>query len=125
VEIFTSQGAPPVSTTPVANLPQVSIHQWQIAAGINDTGGKFVTGINDTGGKFCPQFPLCCSHSKTCLYLMDGRGVLWFDKSSQLTGFLIRVLVIFSPAAPTTKILKNKNKIKCLVNMFGSHCTVQ
>jgi hypothetical protein len=56
---------------------------------------------------------------------MDGRVVLWFDKSSQLTGFLICVLVIFSPAAPTTKILKNKNKIKCLVNMFGSHCTVQ
>jgi hypothetical protein len=26
--------------------------QWQIAAGINDTGGKFATGINDTGGKF-------------------------------------------------------------------------
>jgi hypothetical protein len=39
----------------VANLPPVSI-----AAGINDTGGKFATGINDTGGKFCQQFPLCC-----------------------------------------------------------------
>ena len=34
-EIFASQGAPPVSTTLVANLPLVS------AAGINDTGGKF------------------------------------------------------------------------------------
>jgi hypothetical protein len=41
-EIFASQGAPPVSTTAVAN-----------ATGINDTGGKFATGINDTGGKFC------------------------------------------------------------------------
>ncbi len=30
-EIFASQGAPPVSTTPVTNLPQV----------INNTGGKF------------------------------------------------------------------------------------
>jgi hypothetical protein len=28
-------------------------HRRQIAAGINDTGGKFATGINDTGGKFC------------------------------------------------------------------------
>jgi hypothetical protein len=27
-------------------------HRWQIAAGINDTGGKFSTGINNTGGKF-------------------------------------------------------------------------
>jgi hypothetical protein len=24
-------------------------HRYQIAAGINDTGGKFATGINDTG----------------------------------------------------------------------------
>ncbi len=37
-------------------------HWWQIAAGINDTGGKFYTGINDTGGKFFHQFPLCCWH---------------------------------------------------------------
>ncbi len=36
--------------------------QWQIAAGINNTGGKFASGINDTGGKFCHQFPLCCWH---------------------------------------------------------------
>jgi hypothetical protein len=28
----------------------------KIAAGIDDTGGKFATGINDTGGKFCHQF---------------------------------------------------------------------
>jgi hypothetical protein len=24
---------------------------WQIATGINDTGGKFTTGVIDTGGK--------------------------------------------------------------------------
>jgi hypothetical protein len=35
-------------------------HRWQIAAGINDTGGKFAIGINDTGSKFFHQFPLCC-----------------------------------------------------------------
>ncbi len=50
-EIFASQGAPPVSLTPVANLPPVST-----------TPAAFATGINDTGGKFCHQFPLCCWH---------------------------------------------------------------
>jgi hypothetical protein len=65
-EIFASQGAPPVSTKLVANLPPVSTtpaanlatifasvvdtgsnlppgcqqHRWQIATGINNTGGK-------------------------------------------------------------------------------------
>ncbi len=37
-------------------------HRWQIATGINDTGGKFATSINDTGGKFCHHFRLCCWH---------------------------------------------------------------
>ncbi len=55
---------PPVSVVlliPVANLPPVSTipyrrqigrrcqrHRWQIATGINDTGGKFATGVADT-----------------------------------------------------------------------------
>jgi hypothetical protein len=39
MEIFASQGKPPESTSPVANLPP----------GVNDTGGKFATGVNDTG----------------------------------------------------------------------------
>jgi hypothetical protein len=51
VEIFASQGAPPVSTTPVANFATSF-------AGVVDTGGKvstipaekFATGVNDTGG---------------------------------------------------------------------------
>ncbi len=37
-EIFTSQGAPLVSTTPVANFATCT-------AGVVDTGGKFVTSI--------------------------------------------------------------------------------
>ncbi len=42
---------------------QVKVHhRWQIAAGINDTDGKYATGINNTGGKFCHQFRLCCWH---------------------------------------------------------------
>jgi hypothetical protein len=75
-EIFASQGAPPVSTTPVANLPPVSTTPaaklppvsttpvanlpWvsatpvanfsTIFASVVDTGGKFATGVNDTGG---------------------------------------------------------------------------
>jgi hypothetical protein len=44
-EIFASQGAPPVSATPVAKFSN-------IFASVVDTGGKFATGINDTGGKF-------------------------------------------------------------------------
>jgi hypothetical protein len=44
-EIFVIQGAPPVSTTPVANFSTSF-------ASVFDTGGKFVTGVNDTGGKF-------------------------------------------------------------------------
>jgi hypothetical protein len=46
-EIFTSQGAPPVSTTPAANFPTSF-------ASVVDTGGKFATGVNDTGGKLPP-----------------------------------------------------------------------
>jgi hypothetical protein len=51
-EIFAIQGAPPVSTTPVANVDTGG----KIATGINDTCGKFATGINDTSGKFLYQF---------------------------------------------------------------------
>jgi hypothetical protein len=55
-EIFASQGAPPVSTTPVANLPPASVtpvaNFSTISASVVDTGGKFATGVNDTGGKF-------------------------------------------------------------------------
>jgi hypothetical protein len=40
--ICTSQGAPLVSRTSMANLPR----------GVNHTGGKFSTNINYTGGKF-------------------------------------------------------------------------
>ena len=76
-EIFASQGAPPVSTTPVANLPPVSTtpaaklppvsttpvanlppvsatpvaNFSTIFASVVDTGGKFAAGVNDTGGK--------------------------------------------------------------------------
>ncbi len=56
-----SQGAPPVSTTPVANLPPVSTtpatklppvltipvaNFYTIFASVVDTGGKFATGVN-------------------------------------------------------------------------------
>jgi hypothetical protein len=55
VEIFASQGAPPVSTTPVANFatisPRVVDTGGKFATGVNDTGGKFAAGVNDTGGK--------------------------------------------------------------------------
>jgi hypothetical protein len=41
---FVSQGAPPVSATPVANIST-------IFASVVDTGGKFATGVNDAGAK--------------------------------------------------------------------------
>ena len=44
-KIFASQGAPPVSTTPVANFATSS-------AGVDDAGGKFATGVNDASSKF-------------------------------------------------------------------------
>ena len=68
-EIFASQGAPPVSTTPVENLPPVSTtpaaklppvsttpvaNFFPIFACVVDTGGKFATGVNDTSGKLPP-----------------------------------------------------------------------
>jgi hypothetical protein len=49
-EIFASQGAPPVSTTPVAILPPV------LLVLLIYTGGKFATGVNDTGGKQWDQY---------------------------------------------------------------------
>jgi hypothetical protein len=50
-----------VSTTPAAKLPRqichrCQRHRWQIATGINDTGGKFATGVKDTGGKQWEQY---------------------------------------------------------------------
>ncbi len=45
---------PPVSLTPVANLPPVSTTQGELeakfAAGVVDSGGKFAAGVVDTGG---------------------------------------------------------------------------
>jgi hypothetical protein len=68
-DIFASQGAPPVSTTPasklppvsttpVANLPPVSAtpvaNFSTISVSVVDTGGKFATGVNAAGGKLPP-----------------------------------------------------------------------
>ncbi len=57
-EIFASKDAPPVSTTPVANLPPVSMTPAANFAtsfpSVVDTGGKFAAGINDTDGNLPP-----------------------------------------------------------------------
>jgi hypothetical protein len=54
-EIFASQGAPPVSTKLVANLPPISTtlatYFTTSFASVVDTSGKFALGVNDTGGK--------------------------------------------------------------------------
>jgi hypothetical protein len=44
-EIFVSQGAPTVPTTPASNFATSF-------ASVDDTGGKFAAGVNDTGGNF-------------------------------------------------------------------------
>ncbi len=51
-EIFASQGAQPVSTTPAANFASVVDTGGKFATGVNDTGVNFVAGVNDTSGKF-------------------------------------------------------------------------
>ncbi len=57
-EIFASQGAPPVSTTPVANFSTIFASVvdtgGKFASSVNDAGGKFATGVNDAGGKLPP-----------------------------------------------------------------------
>jgi hypothetical protein len=53
-EIFASQGAPPVSMTPVANFSN-------IFASVVDTGGKFAAGVVDTGGKQWQQYQVADS----------------------------------------------------------------
>jgi hypothetical protein len=57
-EIFASQGAPPVSTTPVANFStvfaKVVVTGGKFASGVNNTGGKFVTSVNNASGKLPP-----------------------------------------------------------------------
>jgi hypothetical protein len=64
-KIFASQGAPPASTTLVADLPPVSmtpaaklllVNFSTNFASVVDTGGKFATSVNDAGGKL-PQLP--------------------------------------------------------------------
>jgi hypothetical protein len=48
-EIFTSQGAPPVSTTLMANFS--TSFSSVVETGVNKSGGKFATGVNNPGGK--------------------------------------------------------------------------
>jgi hypothetical protein len=53
-EIFASQGAPPVSTTPVANLPPVSIPVANLPPVSMTPAANFATSspcVVDTGGK--------------------------------------------------------------------------
>ncbi len=52
VEIFASQGAPPVSMTPLSVTPVANFST--IFASVVDTGGKFATGVNDAEGKLPP-----------------------------------------------------------------------
>jgi hypothetical protein len=57
VEIFASDGAPPVLTTPAANFATST-------AGVVNTGGKFATGVNDTGHKFAAGVNVCGEYAR-------------------------------------------------------------
>jgi hypothetical protein len=66
VEIFASQGAPPVSTTPEANLLLVSTTpmanfatSFASVVDVNETGGKFPTSVNDAGVNQWDQLSDC------------------------------------------------------------------
>jgi hypothetical protein len=53
LRIFAAQGAPLVSLTRLANLPQVlttsAVPVAKFATGVTDTDGNFATGVVDTG----------------------------------------------------------------------------
>ncbi len=57
-EIFTSQGAPLVSTTPAELVAKFSAYGvdtgGKFAPGVVDTSSNFATGVVDTAGKFAP-----------------------------------------------------------------------
>ena len=75
-EIFASQGAPPVSTTLVANLPPASAtpvaNFSTIFASVVDTGGKFATGVNDAGGKLPPVSTTLAGHRWQIIATISG-----------------------------------------------------
>jgi len=63
LEIFASQGAPPVLMTLGENFASGT-------SGVVDASGKFGNGINDTGGKICHQFQL---HGRQIMGILSDR----------------------------------------------------
>ncbi len=98
-EIFASQGALPVSTTPAAKLPQVSTtltaNFATSFASVVEIGRKFATGVNDTRDKFaagtctCRDIPIALSRRMLETLLLD-------EDSHLLTWFISTVLKIFN-----------------------------
>ncbi len=68
--VFTSQGAPPVSTTSVANFATSS-------AGIVDTGGKFATGVNDIGANLPLVYRVNDPGGKFATVVNNNGGKQW------------------------------------------------
>ncbi len=66
-----TQGAPPVSTTPLAKFATSSAGVvdtvGKFATGVNDTGGKFATGVNDAGGIFATRINDTGGKFATCV----------------------------------------------------------
>ncbi len=83
------QYLPPVSLTPVANLPLISTTLAKMvekfSTGVADTGGKFATGVVDTGG--APWLANISAdfrkNSKRSKWNTLGRGGNWFMKKTR------------------------------------------
>ncbi len=64
--MFASQGAPPVSTTQVANFATSSVC-------VVDIGGKFATGVNNASGKLTQV----STNGKGKNYQQNGEGIMY------------------------------------------------
>jgi hypothetical protein len=66
-----------------------------MAAGINDTGGKFATGINDTGGKFAAGSKL--PPVSTTPVANNGNNIRLQTPESELEGKNLYICFLYYP----------------------------
>jgi hypothetical protein len=90
MEIFASQGAPLVSTTPVANLPPVSttpVANFDTVSIVVDNDDKFATGFNNTGGKFAVKWQFATGINDTGKFCHQSESQQLPDSPSRRVGF--------------------------------------
>jgi hypothetical protein len=79
----------------VANCRRYQRHRWQIATGINDTGGKFSTGVNDTGGKIAAG--INDTGGKFATGINDGNNIRLQTPESELEGKNLYICFLYYP----------------------------